>query len=160
MLLISMSDWLDKWEQTSGTTFLWKPLCNIMSFSLSPLFHRPFFPQVNMCPVQRRADRSRVGHNERQSGERHERRAHKSERLFSVINMEIAGEEKACNREISALLPVLTFFFLPPPPSVPPVKTSGSLMCVNDQRIQDKANYYCAVRTSSKTVLNLCSCPH
>ncbi len=71
--------------------------------------------------MQQRDDRScepRVGHNERQKGERQEQGAHKSERLFSVINMEMAEEEKACNCEISvqralpALLPVLSFFFL------------------------------------------------
>lgn len=68
-----------------------------------------------MRPVQHRVDRSCAGHNERQNGERHGHRAHKSERLFSVINMEIAREEeKACNCEIWALLPVLTFFCPPP----------------------------------------------
>lgn len=71
------------------------------------------FFQVNKCSVQQR------GHNERQKGERQEQLAHKSERLFSVINMEMAEEEKACNCEISvqrvlpALLPVLSFFFSP-----------------------------------------------
>lgn len=73
--------------------------------------------------MQQRDDRScepRVGHNERQKGERQEHEAHKSERLFSVINMEMAEEEKACNCEISvqralpALLLALSFFFLPP----------------------------------------------
>ena len=70
--------------------------------------------------MQQRDDRSCepcVGHNERQKGERQEHGAHKSERLFSVINMEMAEEEKACNCEISvqralpALLPALSFFF-------------------------------------------------
>lgn len=64
--------------------------------------------------MQQRDDRScepHVGHNERQKGERQEHGAHKSERLFSVINMEMAEEENACNCEISvqcalpALLP-------------------------------------------------------
>lgn len=81
--------------------------------------------------MQQRDDRSCepcVGHNERQKGERQEHGAHKSERLFSVINMEMAEEEKACNCEISvqralpALLPALSFFFFffPPPLSSPP----------------------------------------
>lgn len=70
--------------------------------------------------MQQRDDRCcepRVGHNERQKGERQEQGAYKSERLFSVINMEMAEEETACNCEISAqralpaLLPVLSFFF-------------------------------------------------
>lgn len=68
--------------------------------------------------MQQRDDRSNephVGHNERQKGERQEHGAHKSERLFLVINMEMAEEKKACNCEISvqcalpALLPVLSF---------------------------------------------------
>lgn len=84
------------------------------------LLFQIFFFHVNKCPVQQRDDRSCepcVGHNERQKGERQKHGAYKSERLFSVINMEMAEEEKACNCEISvqralpALLPVLSFFF-------------------------------------------------
>lgn len=76
--------------------------------------------------MQQRDDRScepRVGHNERQKGERQEQGEYKSERHFSVINMEMAEEEKACNCEISvqralpALLPVLSFFFFSSSPS-------------------------------------------
>lgn len=108
--------------------------------------------------MQQRDDRScepHVGHNERQKGERQEHGAYKSERLFSVINMEMAEEEKACNCEISvqralpALLPVLSFFFsfffflsifLALSPLLPPVQQGlligSSLMRVNDWRIQ------------------------
>ena len=94
-----------------------------------------FFSQVNKCPMQQRDDRSCepcVGHNERQKGERQEHGAHKSERLFSVINMEMAEEEKACNCEISvqralpALLPALSFFFFSPLSSPPSFSLSFS----------------------------------
>lgn len=108
---------------------------------------------VNKCPKQQRDDRSSepcVGHNERQKGERQKHRAYKSERLFSVINMEMAEEKKACNCEISvqkalpALLPMLSFFspffFLAFSPSLPVVQRGlligSGLMRVNDRRIQ------------------------
>lgn len=132
--------------------------------------------------MQQRDDRScepRVGHNERQKGERQEHGAHKSERLFSVINMEMAEEEKACNCEISvqralpALLPVLSFFFsssifLALSPSLPPVQQGlligSSLMRVNDWRIQASLWTKQIIIVQSEEVQrqsgNCYSCPH
>ena len=129
--------------------------------------------------MQQRDDRSCepcVGHNERQK-----RGAYKSEGLFSVINMEMAEEEKACNCEISvqralpALLPALGFF-----PQfffsislifahLLPIAQQGlfvgsSLMRVNDRRIQASLWTKQIIIARSEEVQrqsgNFCSCPH